>query len=299
MNELPTSEHSSPSQTKVMAYGFYQMGVNVVPAYWMSKVAFGAWGYAKITGRLPFPALSLLFSVPCNLALITGETSGNLFGGDCDSRASFLKVIQRVLEEGLPLFAQWSGGERGGGHVLFKYADGTVVQIKEGDLVDFPEVGIRSEGNYLIGAGSCLPTGTYRLYEGNTVDEIPTLSLEILRWVFPQLDLAQKSCRTPARSTPRLHPGTTQYLAGVPGDDLYYRQLYAAACDLTANGYASSEVYAWLYPVAATSAGSPKALRQIEHTLAKATHGLPRAGVALNRFAPSGGQNYGKNGRHG
>lgn len=233
LNELVFSSHN---EIKVWSRHFYAMGINVVPAYAMSKTAFGAWGYAKVTGRVPSKALGVLFAVPCNLALITGKTSANLFGFECDSQATFQEIITRTVAAGLPVFAQWTGGGRGGGHVFFKCADGVVTNLREGQLLHLPDLGVRSEGNYLIGPGSRLPTGVYRLYEGNTTQEIPTASLAELQQILPELTLARTPRRRKAKARQTLHPGTRQYLDGKPGSDEYHIHLYAAASDPARSG---------------------------------------------------------------
>lgn len=281
------SQHNLP--INILARRFWDMGVNVVPAYALSKTAFKAWGYAKVTGRLPRFVLGLLFSVSCNIALITGKTSQNMFGFDLDDRATFLYIIERCEAAGLPIYAAWSGGEHGGGHVYFKCSDGVIASLREGQLKHLPKLGIRSEGQYLIGPGSRLSTGTYRLYEGNTANEIPTITLAQTQQVLPEASLAKKSFRTKARASQQLHPGTATYLAGCSQDNHYHTHLFAAACDLSASGMSQAEIMNQLFPIAEQTALSPQERHQMEYTIQRATQKQRLRGVDMPNFRSAQG----------
>lgn len=108
------------------ALWWHERGANVIPLpYGGPKHPPYSWKQFKYT-RLTREAVIELFPPRCNIAVITGRTSGNLVSLDADSPRAFKLVWQHLLDHELPMLVTRSTRGELAGHFLFRLADGTL-----------------------------------------------------------------------------------------------------------------------------------------------------------------------------
>src|SRR5688572_3320809 len=79
-----------------VARWFHEIGGNVFPLVRGTKNGFPyPWGRLTYT-RLPAEALHFIFAGSCNLALMMGATSQNLFVLDCETPSAFQNCIREL-----------------------------------------------------------------------------------------------------------------------------------------------------------------------------------------------------------
>lgn len=213
-----------------IAWKLFSDGLNVFPQVFASKRGY-PWQRLQYT-KLNRTFIYLLFAGRCNLAVMMGKTSGNLFVIDCETKKAFSKMRSKLRKAGIPVYASRSGGRRGGGHFYLRSKDGEVANAKAKPGQEFE---IRGNRCYVLAPPSTHPDGKYYSWEHDPgVATIPEVSLDQLDWL--DLKLAVDN-----RKTTRLHPAsylssnTIQFLHhGAPEGDRN-NQLFKAACDMHGN----------------------------------------------------------------
>ena len=86
----------------------YLLGLNVLPVPYGKK---GGWPWRMMQyTRLNPEDIYPLFGGECNLAVMTGRTSSNLFVIDCETKTTFASHEKQLRKAGIPIWAVRSGG---------------------------------------------------------------------------------------------------------------------------------------------------------------------------------------------
>lgn len=158
----------------------YGQGFNVFPQPFASKNGY-PWAKLQYT-RLHPDDLRELFFYHCNIAVMMGRTSQNLFIIDCETAEEFDRQGAYLEARNIKAWAVRSGGERRGGHYWLRCADGEVANIKIG--VISPTVEIRGTRIYCLVPPSVHPeTGERYIWESQESDFPPTVRLSQLDWL--------------------------------------------------------------------------------------------------------------------
>lgn len=224
--------------------------------------------------------MAFVFRGRCNIAVVTGETSGNLFVIDCETETTYALHKQAVLARGLPLYAVQSGSTRGGGHIYFRSAAGPVQNIATGTL---PDTEIKGHSGYVVGEGSKHPDGGwYRRDPDSTTKEVPTIMVSAIDWLHNkdaqpvQLTLKKHSRKTSDEVLPGVKHSTRAFFTG--GELIRGKarndSLYDAACDMAGCGYSESETLQWAL-AAPVPQDASYTTAQIRATV-KSAHSKPR-----------------------
>lgn len=249
------------SEIQQNAYALYDIGLNVFPQP-IAKKGGWAWKplqYTRLDRNHPQYGLRMLFSGVCNMAVMCGRTSRNLFVIDCETEAALAYHIQMMQSRQIPL---WVVRTRRGGHIYLFSADGEVENIASNILRDAE---IKGSRGYVMAPPSIHPSQqAYKwLYqEGN---EPPTVSIQQIDWLH---DLKQepialvahqpktmKAISAVRRPYSPLSRRTRQYIHeghNTP-EGSRNNELFSAACDMVGNQFSQAEARQTLYPVAQAS----------------------------------------------
>jgi len=253
----PDSTISSlQTRTQHSARDLYGLGFNVFPQPYGKKAGL-PWKQLQYT-RLHPDDLNSLFAGQCNLAVMCGHTSGNLFVIDCESILALNTHIGHLRQRGIPL---WIVQTARGGHLYLRCADGEVASIESGIL---PDAEIRGAHGYVLAPDSVHPTGA--LYQWYTREGAapPTIHAANIDWLKDssghpiklKLTKGKKRSFTPYNPLSR---ATQDYLNSghtLPEGSRNNR-LFSAACDLLGNHYPPHTIERQLAPIA-TSSGLPQ-----------------------------------------
>jgi hypothetical protein len=153
------------------AYKLYDAGFNVIPQPLGKKGGY-AWRNTQFT-RLNRDnnayGIRSLFAGECNIAVMCGRTSENLFVIDCESRGAFLYHMNKLCERKIPL---WAAQTARGGHIYLQATAGEVQNIKSGIL---NETEIKGCNGYVMAPPSIHPSGAiyqWLVREGQTPPKI-------------------------------------------------------------------------------------------------------------------------------
>lgn len=120
----------------------------------------------------------------CNLAIMTGRTSRNLFVIDCESAATYKLIGDQLDALGIAFWSVTSPGRQhaGGGHIYLLSSDGELVNIPAGT---HRQLEVWANRHYVLAPGSLHPeplTSRAPLYEWDRHDgqDIPSVSLHEL-----------------------------------------------------------------------------------------------------------------------
>lgn len=166
------------------ALELYQLGMNILPQPYGRKKGFPH----KLlqNTRLHYDPYSMhdadLFSVMqgrCNLAVMTGRTSRNLFVIDCETQQSLGHMIEQLRRRRIPLWVVVSPSPKAGGHIYLFCEDGEVTNIATGLHRDLE---VRGNRLYVLAPPSVRfdaregvsPIYQWQFRDGN---EPPTLSI--------------------------------------------------------------------------------------------------------------------------
>lgn len=279
--KLPFSYEISISQTKTQtkALELYEMGLNVFPQPIGKKGGY-PWKtlqYTRLSNYDDLYSVESLFSGECNVAVMCGRTSGNLFVIDCESRRTLTYHIEQCRSRGIPL---WVVKTARGGHIYMRCLNGEVENIP-GDMMY--DVEIRGNSGYVLAPPSIHPSGDEYKWMMREGDEIPVVRIEDIDWLRDRsgnrIELkANKSAvgympgqwlepnRTKADN---LSKQTRDYIAsgGSIPEGTRNNRLFRAACDMLGNGYSVEHVTSILAPIAMAS-GLPS--REVHATLGSA-----------------------------
>lgn len=231
-----------------------RQGFNVMPLPYGQKTpqgySWGRWSFTPVTvditdTRHPaFLEYHDAFAGRVNYAIICGRTSGNLIVLDCDNRLLFDQYCDTLTARDIPIYAVMS---HKGGHIYLR-TDQRVTSVKG----TVPDLDIKFNG-YVLGVGSLHPKGTiYTLYEGNTADQVPVISVD-------QLDFLTDATGQPVTlrtgKKRQLNKATRDYLDTghtiAPGNR--NNALYKSASNFRVQGYTQADAHYRLSPVARAS----------------------------------------------
>ena len=236
-----------PHTTVEAALWLNGMGLNVIPFPIASKTPYAnghkmflkQWG--AFYQRLGRDGLRIAFAGECNIAVIMGRTSGNLFVVDCESPDSFKYHLGETAARNIPVFAAKTAR---GGHLYFKMKEGIVQPMGAGTMekFGFNQVEIRGgSSQYVITPPSIHDTGVKYEWCG-AATEIPTVTKAQVDW----LPISIKS---------RWHTDTEDYLASghVYPEGCRNDSLYRTAHDMAFRGENRNVIHHRLQSIATNS----------------------------------------------
>ena len=180
------------------ALDLYRRGFNVFPQPFAKKGGY-PWS-ALIYCRLAADDLPGLFHYRCNLAVMTGRTSGDLFVIDCETANEFERQRAMLRAIGIMAWAVRTGG--GGGHLYLRSGDGEVANLplSKARALGLGEVEVRGNGCYVLAPPSVHPdTGTFYEWLSRDGDGPPVVSPGALDW-FPLMP--RRAVRNPGQNMP-------------------------------------------------------------------------------------------------
>jgi DNA-binding transcriptional ArsR family regulator len=231
---LEASAAPDESPTQRTARQLYLLGFNVLPVPYAQK---GGWPWKPVQfTRLPAQRIAHIFSGQCNIAVLCGKTSQNLFVIDCETEETFHEQGQKLRENGIPLWSVRSGGSKGGGHYYLRCLDGEIENIRSGILQDLE---VRGNRCYALLPPSVHPdTGALYGWAYQETLEPPCVHIEDINWL--PLKLTSKRVKNTGKNLSPFHNlarKTCEFIqSGAPVGERNHR-LFAAACDLAGNGY--------------------------------------------------------------
>jgi rubrerythrin len=231
------------------AMNLYDLGMNVFPVPYGQKSGY-PWRMMQYARLNPEDIYSL-FRDQCNLAVMAGRTSGNLFVIDCETRTTFEYHETLLKDANIPIWAVRSGGSRGGGHLYLKCRDGEVKGVKAGDRKDYE---VRGNRCYVLAPPSLHPTSR-RLYQWHEREtpEPPTVSLDQVNWLA--LTLTKDTPKNPKTPQPyaELSSSTRDFIFTGAEDGERNNRLFSAACDMAGNDFDHNTAIQLLLPSAQRS----------------------------------------------
>lgn len=255
---------SGLSKIQREAYKLYDAGFNVIPQPIGKKGGY-AWRNAQFT-RLnrddESSGLRTVFAGQCNIAIMCGRTSGNLFVIDCESRGAFLYHINKLRKRKIPI---WAAKTARGGHIYLQAKDGEVQNIPSGTL---HEAEIRGCNGYVLAPPSIHPSGKsyeWIIQEGKKPAQVNSKEINWLQ------DKSGKYIKLEVQENPKTERGSWSMSLFSPASNLSSKtrdyiknghripegtrnnRLFSAACDLNGCGYSEAEAEHILSPQAAMS----------------------------------------------
>jgi hypothetical protein len=212
----------------------YKIGLNVFPVPYAQKGG-APWKPLMFTRMHP-KYLSKVFDGRCNLAIMCGSTSGNLFVLDCETAAVFAEQGKQLKSRGIPVFAVRSGGGRGGGHYYLRCIEGEVANMPRGVLKDLEIRGCRG---YVLAPPSVHPdTGALYQWDVRETAEPPLVHLADIDWLRLTLDAkCGKSRWSQPDEYSQLSFRTRSFLSSGAPEGERNNRLFAAACDMAGVGF--------------------------------------------------------------
>lgn len=216
---------ASTGQTALeAAQELHALGLNVLPMPIGAKAGY-AWTPVRHT-RLLAADLPAVFEGRCNVAVLTGRASGNLFVLDCESEPAFERALLAMRRRGIPL---WAVTTARGGHIYLRSGEGEVKSIAPGRL---PDLEVRGQGGYVLAPPSIHPTGavyTWLAREGAAPPVVPLALMDFLCDTNGQ-PVALEARRRGNGGGPRFNRATRDFLergASLPEGERHNRFLYA------------------------------------------------------------------------
>lgn len=253
------------SRSLVESYALYDQGFNVFPLPFGHKNGY-PWKtlqYTRVPRQHPELGLGKLTLGDCNLAVMCGSTSGNLFVIDCETPQILGAHMKKLMQRRIPL---WVVRTARGGHIYLRSATGEVSSIPSGTL---PYAEVRGRGGYVLAPPSLHPSGVrYRwlLRQGNHVPVVDPAQIDWLTDASGQpVRLAVQPRARRSRPLHAISPlsalsaTTRDYLqrGALLPEGTRNNRLFAAACDMLGNAYTPEETRQMLFPVALASGLSP------------------------------------------
>lgn len=266
MIQLPTVIHreESPRATNPqqrVALALYDQGLNVIPMPYGQKIGY-PWK-APQTTRLTREGLERIFTQQHNIAIMTGETSRNLFVLDCESMEVYATYKAALIEKGIRVV---SVKTRRGAHIYLRCEHHAIANIAPGVL---PDAELRGNREYVLAVGSFLTNGTTYggLENWNTrALDIPTVApsdIDFLRDAAGNRVKVRVKQRAPQRrqtltAGTGLKPAARDYLqhGARLAEGERNTSLFAAACAFRDALYTVDQTTAELEPIA-TASGLP------------------------------------------
>lgn len=235
------------------ALSLYDSGLNVFPQPIGTKGGY-PWKqlqYTRLDREDQLHGLLPLFAGQCNIAVMCGRTSGNLFVIDCESPQSFEYHCNQLEQRDIPI---WSVQTARGGHIYLRCAEGEVNNIKPGVLKDTE---IKGSQGYVLAPPSRHPNGTRYSWIRQDSDIIPVISTQNIDWLSDRNGKPIQLTYKPTSSdnnvpvwklshyTNRLSKQTMNYIkqGHLIQEGSRNNELFRAACDLAGNNYKEEEAY--------------------------------------------------------
>lgn len=239
----PVARLTTPTQDA--AIDLYELRFNVIPIPFAKK---GGWPWKPFQYVRVHPDhLLKLFAGRCNLAIMTGRTSHNLFVIDCETPESYRLQGTELRRAGIPLWSVRTGG--GGGHYYLRCVEGEVANVLPGELHD---VEVRGQRCYVLAPPSVHPTtGAVYDWDQREGDLPPLVRITDIDWL--PLKLATHAKRDAQRiptAFPELSTSTRNFILNGTTEGERNNRLFAAACDMAGNDYDDYTVRQVLIPIA-------------------------------------------------
>lgn len=259
----------------VESHVLFDQGLNVFPQPLGKKGGYPwrALRYTRLARDSKKASLREAFLGNCNLAVMCGRTSGDLFVIDCETPKALSHHMEQLRKRSIPL---WVVKTARGGHIYLRSTRGEVESIPAGVI---PDVEIRGAGGYVLAPPSLHPSGVcyeWLVREGSSIPQVDPARID---WLFTAkrnaVDLTVRPKRRKLQvialsPNSALSKATRDYIArgaALP-EGTRNNRLFAAACDMLGCSYAAIEVEAILKPIALASGLS---LYEVEATLASAS----------------------------
>jgi hypothetical protein len=264
------------------AQELHALGLNVFPQPLGQKGGY-PWKPMQYT-RLLAEDLPAVFAQRCNVAVMVGRTSGNLFVLDCESERVFSRLCDAVRARGIPL---WAAQTARGGHIYMRSGAGVVKSIAPGRI---PEIEVRGQGGYVLAPPSVHPDGpiyTWLACEGAAPPVVQPGAIDFLTDASGQP--VRLEVTRAGGGAPRLNRATRDYLANghaLPEGERHKR-FFTACCNYRDCGLTRADVERELVPIARASglpeASDPHALERVmtwaEENVTPKTRALARAAL--------------------
>lgn len=257
--KAPVAHLTTPTQDN--AIQLHELGFNVFPVPHAKK---GGWPWRQFQYTRVHPKHLLpLFEGRCNLAIMTGRTSHNLFVIDCETEAAFRAQGQKLCQANIPIWSVRSGG---GGHYYLRCTEGEVANIHNHQLKD---IEIRGNRCYVLAPPSVHPdTGVIYQWGEREGNIPPEVSLAAIDWLPLKLAThAKRDNQYMPTVFPELSAQTRDFIVNGAPEGKRNNRLFAAACDMAGNNYDDYTIRQILRPVA-IACGLPS--RETEDTLKSA-----------------------------
>jgi len=260
------------SEIQQNAFALFDIGLNPFPLPYGRKGGF-PWKtlqYTRLSRDDEDYGLLMLFSGQCNIGIMCGRTSRNLFVLDCESPEVLCLHIYELRQRNIPL---WVVKTARGGHIYLFSEDGEVDNIPSGILNDAE---VRGKNGYVLAPPSKHPDGDIYQWLYQEGDEPPTISIQQIDWLKDQYGNkvylsahktkginTVKSRKQPysplsRRTRNYIHNGHTT------PESTRNNELFRASCDMAGNNFSKQQTFGTLYPPAS---GSGLSKREIEATI--------------------------------
>lgn len=234
------------------AFALYDAGLNVFPQPYGRKAGY-PWQrllYLRLSRDDASYGLRRLFAGRCNIAVMCGKTSGNLFVIDCETQTTLQANITALRQRRIPL---WVARTRRGGHIYLRACEGEVENIHSGTLTDQE---IKGRDGYVLAPPSLHPSGARYQWLHREGEQPPLVSIQVIDWLKTKDGTPVHLRATPLTAQREILPlqkysappeplarRTRDYLANgsviAPGER--NNRLFAAACDLAGNSFSEEQ----------------------------------------------------------
>lgn len=185
--------------TQATAYELHGIGLNVFPLLIGKKLPCFSWSRMQTTRLHPTHhkyGVHAVFAGRCNIGVMCGHTSGNLFIIDLETPEAFEYHLNQIRERHIPVFASETAR---GGHIWLRCAEGEVSNIASGSISDGE---LRGSNSYIVAPPSVHPTGAFYEWYIREVAAPPLVSIAHIDWLVDgnnapiKLELVTKSEKT-------------------------------------------------------------------------------------------------------
>ncbi len=252
--------HLELTETQRYALALYDLGLNVFPQPLGKK---GGWPwkqlcYTRLERDHAHYGIERLFYNRCNIAIMCGRTSGNLFIIDCESAFALDYHTSQARERGIAL---WVVKTARGGHIYLRAKEGEVKNIESGQI---SEAEIKGQNGYILTAPSVHPDGTIYEWLYRETESIPEIHIKQINWLQDKTGKSisleattnkEKMHRALNRRYPDLSLSTQDYIQNghLIAEGTRNNRLFSAACDFAGNHYPKSTTKDILRPIAIRS----------------------------------------------
>lgn len=262
------------------ALSLYDMGFNVFPQPLGAKGGY-PWKqlqYSRLNREDQLHGLIPLFAGSCNIAVMCGRTSGNLFVIDCESPAAFQYHCDQLEKRQIDI---WSVETARGGHLYLRCSDGEIENIKPGIL---KQAEIKGSQGYVLAPPSLHPSGIRYTWSRQDTDSIPLVRAKDIDWLTDHngnpIQLNSRLTTFSPNISPwklsyqekRLSKQTINYInqGHTIQEGSRNNSLFSACCDLAGNDYTEEEAHRLLLDNAKLSGlSSAEASRTIHSAFAR------------------------------